>query len=69
MPSSLRDAPHCCTADWGTSPFQSLGACVAAAAKSAKAKTAAVALVDSPLAGAFGRCPLASMHLDLQLEK
>lgn len=39
-------------ADWGTSPFQSLGACVAAAAKSAKAKTAAVALLDSPLADA-----------------
>lgn len=40
-------------ADWGTSPFQSLGACVAAAAKSTKAKTAAVALVDSPLAGGW----------------
>ena len=42
-----------CTADWGASPFQSLGGCVAAAAKAAKATSAAVALVDSPLSGGW----------------
>ncbi|GAB4822773.1 hypothetical protein N2152v2_009819 [Parachlorella kessleri] len=36
-------------ADWGASPFQTLGACVASAAKSVKAKSAAVALVGATL--------------------
>ncbi|PSC76746.1 aminopeptidase family isoform B [Micractinium conductrix] len=39
-------------ADWGASPFTSFGACIAAAAKANKAKTAAVALVGSPLSEA-----------------
>lgn len=61
-----------CT-DWGTSPFQSLGACVAAAAKSAKAKTAAVALLDSPLAGVcvgcvYGRAQAAALKGDRRMD-
>ena len=40
------------TADWGASPYQTLGAAVAAAAKAVKAKSAAVALVGgAPPAG------------------
>ena len=64
--SALLNSTFCCLGagsrlrstvipDWGTSPFQQLGAAAAAAAKSVKAKTAAIALVDSPLSGAL-RC-------------
>lgn len=36
-------------ADWGASPFQTLGGSIASAAKAGKAKSVAVALVGSPL--------------------